>query len=423
MSKRLSESPIATRSARRSLKPGLYWRAIDPDVHLGYRKGKRGGKWLVRWYGGEQNYSQQTFATADDVLSEGTLTFDEAVKASREVVEASRRAAASDAIESLTIESSLKQYIAVRNARETARKGRSVNSDAASRLTKHALCKEDFIGISLFELKESDLLKWVRELDVKLRPTTKRRLLNDVKAALNRSYSEHRKALPPDFDKTVKFGLSSDGIPTDSASTGVRENQILSDEVVRRLVSACFEADESGDFGRLVLLLAVTGARFSQLSRMLVEDVQIDRSRLLVPQSFKGKKESFDRTPVPVGVDVIEALRPAIEARRPEEALLERWRKKQVGPMKWVNASRGPWTSSAEMTRPWNEVVDTLGMAGIVPYALRHSSIVRGIKAGLPIRLVAATHDTSVQMIERHYSRWIADGLEELSARAMIKIS
>ena len=57
-----------------------------------------------------------------------------------------------------------------------------------------------------------------------------------------------------------------------------------------------------------------------------------------------------------------------------------------------------------------------------MPYALRHSSIVRGIRAGLPIRLVAAMHDTSVVMIERHYARWITDGLEELAARAVIPL-
>lgn len=61
-------------------------------------------------------------------------------------------------------------------------------------------------------------------------------------------------------------------------------------------------------------------------------------------------------------------------------------------------------------------------MNGIVPYALRHSSIVRGIASGLPIRLVAAMHDTSVAMIEKHYSRWIVEGLEDFAARAIIPL-
>jgi len=72
------------------------------------------------------------------------------------------------------------------------------------------------------------------------------------------------------------------------------------------------------------------------------------------------------------------------------------------------------------------KMVRTLADAGLpastIPYALRHSSIVRGLRAGLPIRLVAALHDTSVVMIERHYSRYITEGLDELVARAVVPI-
>lgn len=45
-----------------------------------------------------------------------------------------------------------------------------------------------------------------------------------------------------------------------------------------------------------------------------------------------------------------------------------------------------------------------------------------GLRIGLPIRLVAAIHDTSVAMIERHYSRWITEGLDELAARAVVPL-
>lgn len=61
--------------------------------------------------------------------------------------------------------------------------------------------------------------------------------------------------------------------------------------------------------------------------------------------------------------------------------------------------------------------------AATIPYAPRHSSIVRGLRAGLPIRLVAALRDTSVGMIERHYSRWIIDGRWELVTRSLVPIA
>jgi len=56
-------------------------------------------------------------------------------------------------------------------------------------------------------------------------------------------------------------------------------------------------------------------------------------------------------------------------------------------------------------------------------YALRHSSIVRALGAGLPIRLVAALHDTSVEMIEKHYAAFIVDATEELARRATMSFA
>ncbi|MDG2533028.1 hypothetical protein P6144_05175 [Sphingomonas sp. HITSZ_GF] len=46
----------------------------------------------------------------------------------------------------------------------------------------------------------------------------------------------------------------------------------------------------------------------------------------------------------------------------------------------------------------------------------------RGGGGGLPIRLIAALHDTSVAMIERHYSRWITEGLDDLVARGVVPL-
>jgi hypothetical protein len=43
----------------------------------------------------------------------------------------------------------------------------------------------------------------------------------------------------------------------------------------------------------------------------------------------------------------------------------------------------------------------------VTPYALRHSSIVRQLLGGIPVRVVASHHDTSVVMIEKTYSRYI----------------
>ena len=53
-------------------------------------------------------------------------------------------------------------------------------------------------------------------------------------------------------------------------------------------------------------------------------------------------------------------------------------------------------------------------------YSLRHSSIVRMLKANVPIRLVASLHNTSTKMIERHYSKFITEHSDDISRHALL---
>jgi len=52
--------------------------------------------------------------------------------------------------------------------------------------------------------------------------------------------------------------------------------------------------------------------------------------------------------------------------------------------------------------------------------SLRHSSIVRALLAGVPARVVAAQHDTSVPMLERTYSAYILDHSDAVARRALL---
>ena len=174
---------------------------------------------------------------------------------------------------------------------------------------------------------------------------------------------------------------------------------------------------------RMVAVLASTGARFSQVARLRVADFQPSAGRLIVPASRKGKGKKVAGAPVPIGADIVEALFPAIAGRPKDAPLIERWRSKQVaGSIRWERTRRAPWQSSSEINRAWAAIRERAEMPDVIPYALRHSSIVRGIRANLPIRLVAALHDTSVAMVEQHYGRFIADGLDELAARSVVPL-
>ncbi|WP_316187713.1 MULTISPECIES: tyrosine-type recombinase/integrase [unclassified Bradyrhizobium] len=445
MAKTLLEEQITTARARCRLDLGVHWRRLDAEAHLGYRRGKRSGKWLVRWRNHHDgaNYKQASIGVANDVNdkpAEGTLTFEQAVTQAREHVTRSRaEAAALAAGPPPTVQAAIEIYVRERNARDSRRAGREIRSDAGHRLRRYLLGQErrgrqeaikaaPLVAVRLYALTENHLLTWRESLPAKLKATTRRRLAADLKAALNAAWlrlPSEQKKLNPTFPSIVKDGLKAERIDDDDETSVARDNQILTDTQVSTLLRAARKIDEEqgfeGDLYRIVVCLAATGARFAQLRRMRVSDAQPIERRLMVPGSYKGRGGNGGYVPVPVGEDVIDVLMPAISGRPKEAPLFERWRYEQAGNFGWKPSERGPWRT-AELTRPWQDIRKRAGLPKVIPYALRHSSIVRGLRNLLPIQHVAKMHNTSVQMIERHYAKYIATALEDLARAAIIPL-
>jgi integrase len=391
MSKTLAEAQLTTPTARQKLATGLHWRSLDADVHLGYRKGARGGRWIVRRRAGP-GYRQEVIGTADDFIeADGlhTLTFYQASSKARQIVQ-QRRANVVSATRTkpLTVRHVIDEYIVEREKRELG-----YNRDARYRLSRYVL-ETDLADRELGTITELDLQSWRNALPERLARSTVRRHVSDLKAGLNRAARLHRAQLPAEFYTIVRAGLAA----PDYASPVARTAQILSDDLVRRIVEAAREVDEKGawegDLFRMILMLAATGARFSQIIRLTVSS--FENGRLLIPTSRKGHGTKKSRTvPVRVGQDVLQALVPVLTNRSPGDMLLERYRRTQISPTKWVKYRRGPWLSASELVRPWRLIREISQLSvEVVPYALRHSSIVRGLKAGLPVRTlqVCMTH-------------------------------
>ena len=425
MGRRLTEAPMTTRSARAGLSIGVHWRGLDPEVHLGYRKGRRGGQWLVRWRAGT-SYKQAGLGTADDVVKEGTLSFEAAAAAARKHVEANRvdEKAKADG-PPITVTVAVNEYVTAYESRWRTRNGGQLGRKAArGQLHRHVLLDE-IADLALHQVTRDKLKAWRKRIvDKGLSVATVRRISNDFRAALNATIEAHHARLPLALPLEVKLGLAA---TEQNYSPVAREAQVLPDADVRRIVAAAWEVDAEGEWGgdlaRLVLVLAATGARFSQVVRMTVVDVQAAQRRLMVPASHKGRGQKAAKIGVPVGEDVIDALRPATAGRIGSAPLLVRWRHKQLTPTVWMRTERGPWQYSTEFSTPWREVTRRAGLPiDIVPYALRHSSIVRGLRQMLPVRLVAALHDTSSAMIEAHYSAFIVSALDDLAAKAVVPL-
>ena len=443
MARRIRDASLETRTARSKLpvrgKP--FYKSLAPGLHLGYRRNAGGGRWVARIYIGDQNYRVEVFADADDTAdANGTtvLTFWQAQERARALKEELERPVPTAEAAALTVAIAVANYIAKRDKRDARRAGRTVRSDASRRLSRYVLGQEQrgnkqlavpatpLSSVAMHALTEGDLKAWRKRLPGTLKATTVARLVNDLRAALNDGFESHRSDLGPALPDIIRHGLKAARDEAEEADYQIaRDSQILNDGQLGDLLAAAREVDAAqdrdGDLFRLVLVLAATGARFSQIVRLRVDDVQFAHSRLMVPASRKGKGKSGS-IPVPVGDDILDALRPVVIGRPGNAPLLERWRLRQVlGDIRWVRADRGAWQSSSELVRPWAAIRERAGLPGaVVAYSLRHTSIVRGIRAGLPLRLVAASHDTSAAMVEKHYARWISSGLEEMT-RATIR--
>jgi integrase len=426
------KSEIDTASKRAKLKPrrNPYWQGITGGrggVSLGYRKPQSGaGTWVGKIVLNGRRIEQKIGA-ADDDDAVGSITYRNAVSAALEwskqqhaTIEAeqvSGRAAV------LSVQRAVEEYMIARRRRSALN-----GADAERRLKRHVLSDEKFAALPLAKLRSTDIqawrdrlpMEWNDDADDERKPitaSTLNRLLNDVRAALNGAAERHRRELPGSLPIEIKIGTRA--VP---AATNARR-QILTDKEVAAVIAAAFDVDE--DFGRLVLVAAASGARHSQIRRITVGDVQPANGRIMIPAAGKGRHVGT-RPPiaVPVSATVMDRLRPCIEGRATDELLLEKWHHRQTGPMRWERERRRGWGEAAEVVRPWKAAVQRAGLpAETVSYALRHTSIVRGLTNGLPVRLVAALHDTSTQMVERHYSAWVLDATEILSRRNVLELA
>ncbi|MBR0658382.1 site-specific integrase [Neoroseomonas oryzicola] len=423
-----------TQRARLPAQRNPHWMLIAPQTHLGYRSpsGKgRNGTWVARRaitkQGDRTRYLEKALGTADDhpdSVADGaiSMTFHQASAAARDwsvQQSAEDRAKASGA--DLTVKEAIGSYVASRKRRAAA-----AGKDAEWRLARHVLTSP-LADVSLLGLTEDDFARWQRGVkrggrekrsDVPLAPSTLARLLNDLRAALT---AAARRAKAPTGVHAAIF----EGTRPPAAAQRARPMQVVADADVRKLVAAADAHDP--DFGALIYVLAVTGARFSQAARLTVGDLQPDAGRILIPPSAKGRgTRKAAPSPAPLPPDTLVRLRQIAAGRAAHEPLLMRWRHKQVpGPViRWERKDRVAWSDSSEITRPWAKAVRTAGLAGdLVAYCLRHSSIVRGLRAGLPVQLVAKAHDTSAKMIESHYAAYIVDASEDLLRRAAFDLT
>ena len=237
MSRTRAEAQITTRNARRQLKPRKkpYWRSLGPNAAIGYRRRPRGGFWMAGEYLGEGRYREEQIGVADDHLdADGidTLDFEQAKARAAEKIASWR---SHDTRQPARARSDRqKRRRGLSRCTERRRAGQGIKRpDARSRMRKHVL-GDAIADVPLHELTEHHLVQWRERRPSELAPATVKRIVIDLKAALNATAKKHRAKLPADIAVTIKHGLSF----SDASAPVARDGAALSDHDVRRVLDA-----------------------------------------------------------------------------------------------------------------------------------------------------------------------------------------
>ena len=305
-------SQLESRSARLKLpvaKKPVFTR-IGTGVGLGYRRNQTAGAWIVRVADGKGANWTKAFAAADDFQDAdggAILNFWQAQDRARVLAGGDNNDGSGDG-KPVDVKRALDCY----EADLTARGGDVAN---VARVRLHM--SEHLINKTVALLTSGDLRHWRDSLIHKgLAPASTNRSSSAFKAALNLAASMD--------ERIVNRRAWEKGLATIPDAAEAR-NIILADSDVPRIIHGAYEVGE--EFGLLVEVDAVTGARPSQLGRLEVRDLQDDRidPRLMMPSSRKGRgKKNILRHPVPIPANLARRLRQVADGRPPNAPLLRK---------------------------------------------------------------------------------------------------
>lgn len=313
----------ASRS-RLPISPDIYWRAINEGCHLGYYRGARGGKWVVRYRkaGSGTGYVKVRLGEADDIRDaddDTVLDWKQAQAKAHDWFEVQARGGAKAG--PFTVGDALDEY------KEGFRgKAGSIPADLASRI--EAVIRPALGHYEVSDLTTKIIQKWhedrakspaklrtakratemnVRVVDgadaVRRRRSTANRDLTVLKAALNRA-ADHRDWLPVTAWVRVKPFQKVD----------VAKRRYLSDDEVRRLVNATEE-----EFRPIVKATLLTGGRYGELRHAKTKDYD-RQSKTLWLSETKGN----DPRPAYLDEEGIMMLDEATAGKEPEALIFTR---------------------------------------------------------------------------------------------------
>ena len=394
MAKTVRDARLDTRAARARLavrhKP--YWRGIDPGTHLGYRKGMMGGKWLVRWYAGDERYREELLGIADDGADAdgiGILSFAQAQALARQRAMAFANAAAGLAPDrdKYTVGEAVQAYLAwMDHNRKSA-------ADARNRADAFILPALGSIPIR--SLTTIRIRAWLTDLAsqpprVRTRagkPQQYRDTANDPDASRKRKATANRvlTTLKAALNQAWRDGLVADDTPWRKvkpfAQADAARMRWLTVDECQRLMNA-----SAPHFRPLVQAALATGCRHGELARLVAADFNPATGTVHVRESKSGHSRNVVLTEEGI------ALFKGLATGRSGDALL-------------LSPGEGAaWTHNLNQ-RPLKEACENARIHPPISFhVLRHTYASLSVMAGMPLMVLAQNlghRDT--RMVEKHY--------------------
>ena len=400
MARTVRDPKLDTRSARTKLAPRRepYWAKLGPGLHVGYRRvGREGGTWVARAYDAEaRRRAYQALGAADDVLDSGSgiLTFAEAQERARAWFPRAFLAADASAQDGApaprTVGDAVRSYLEWLDAQgkpSTARAARHaaeihilphLGSIRLDRLTSgrieqwfHGLAKAPRRVRGRKDAPEPSTRPIVDDDDARRASrATANRIRTYLVAALNRAFHAGHIGSDQAWRRVKPF----------RGADAARLRWLTLDEATR-LLNAC-----SPDFRRLVRGALLTGCRYGELTRLLVQDIDLDGGSVHVRESKSGRPRH-----VPLDADGLAFFHGLVAGRPPREVL-------------FVRDDGQPWGRSWQL-RP---MAEASAAARLEPpasfHTLRHTYASHRVMAGAPLIVIAtALGHADTRMVEKHY--------------------
>ena len=405
MGRRISEKTITSKTGRAELKARgkPYYRGVSAGLHLGYRKGRDAKRWVARIYLGKGQYHVEAVGHVDDgkAIADGhtTLDYAQALEKARELH--TKLVTGSNGVSGkYTVAEAIAAYLA-------SLEGRASQSYISGRLK--AYVKPELAAKEAAKLISEEIEAWHRAMS-KSRPRTRGKKrdidLKDDEVARKRKVSANmvlaylKAALNYAVKKKKVSGANCEWRlvkPFENVNTA--RIRYLSIAEAQRLINGADPA-----FRPMIQAALLTGARYAELCRLLVEDYHPDSKTIQVRVSKTGKPRHIILT------DEGAAFFAGICAGRPaREPMLGKWKQSQ-------------------QTKPMKVACERAGLDPIGIHGLRHTWASLSVMAGMELMVVArGLGHSSTRMVEKHYCHlapsYIADAIRKHAPRFGIAAS